>query len=56
MIKFLEIVGYVMVGMIPASIIIYILSRVQARGWIDAIEFYINKLNLNNHEQTKEKK
>jgi len=55
MIKFLEIVGYVMVGMIPASIIIYILSRVQARGWMDAFEFY-HKSKLNNHEQTKEKK
>ena len=55
MIKFLEIVGYVIVGMIPVSIIIYILSRIQARGWIDAIESYINKLNLNNHEQTEEK-
>ena len=54
MIKFLEIVGYIIIGMIPAAIIIYVLSRVQARGWIDSIESYINKLNFKNDEQTKE--
>ena len=47
----LEIAGIVIVAMIPASIVIYILSRVQARGWIDAINFYF-KSNTNNDEQT----
>lgn len=53
MIRFLEIAGIVMIGMIPASIIIYILSRIQARGWIDTIEFYF-KSKTNNDEQTEE--
>ena len=54
MIKFLEIAGIVIVGMIPAAIIIYILSRVQARAWMDSIEFHL-KSKLNNHEQTEKK-
>jgi len=54
MIKFLEIAGIVIIAMIPASIIIYILGRVHARAWIDAVEFYF-KTKTENHEQTKEK-
>ena len=49
--SFLEITGIIIVAMIPASIVIYILSRVQARGWIDAINFYF-KSKTNNDEQT----
>ena len=55
MLEFFRIVGIVMVALIPASIVIYILSRVQARGWIDTIELYF-KSKLNNHEQTKKEK
>ena len=56
MIKFLEIVGIAIVAMIPVSVIIYVLSRIQAKGWIDSIEYYFKtKSKLNNHEQTKKK-